>query len=80
MRACVPQGCPGGLPTVARIHWLCSHARPASPAAAEFRVSLDLALGSATLSRAFLAVRRSEWAHFRGMPLEAEAAALYGRY
>lgn len=47
---------------------------------AVFRATLDMYLGSGALSRAFLAVRRSEWSHFRGMPLEAEAAALYGRY
>jgi hypothetical protein len=32
------------------------------------------------LPRAFMAVRRSEWDHFKGMSLEEEAAALYERY
>ena len=56
--------------------------QPASASAlpAEFRAALDAAFGTDTLARAFLGVRRSEWAHFGGQPLEAEAVALYARY
>ena len=53
---------------------------PASAMPAEFRAALDTAFGTDTLARAFLGVRRSEWAHFGGQPLEAEAAALFARY
>ncbi|EFN50945.1 hypothetical protein CHLNCDRAFT_141615 [Chlorella variabilis] len=46
----------------------------------EFQLALASAFGTPTLPRAFMAVRRSEWEHFREMPLEQEAAALYARY
>lgn len=50
------------------------------PPRADFRGALAAAFGSEPLLRAFAAVRRSEWEHFRDMPLEREAALLYARY
>ena len=50
------------------------------PPSAELQASLDHAFGTTALVRAFLAVRRSEWEHYRDMTLEQEAAALYARY
>lgn len=50
------------------------------PPTAEFQGALAEAWGDSALPRAFMAVRRSEWEHFGGMPAEAEAAALYARY
>lgn len=49
-------------------------------APAEFRDALAAGLGTDVLPRAFMAVRRSEWEHFGGMPLEEEAALLHARY
>lgn len=53
---------------------------PPLPLRADFQNALEAALGSDTLPLAFMAVRRAEWEHFRGMSLEEEAAALYERY
>lgn len=56
-------------------------ARPPTRAGrAEFRAALADAFGGDALLRAFLAVRASEWEHFRDVPAEQEAALLYGRY
>lgn len=38
------------------------------------------AFGTPTLPRAFMAVRRSEWQHLKGMTLEEEAELLCARY
>lgn len=45
-----------------------------------FQAALVDAFGTPTLPRAFMAVRRSEWQHLKGMTLEEEAELLCARY
>lgn len=65
---------------IARLPATLGEALAAYDADEELQYALAAAWGSRTLPRAFLATRRSEWEHFKGMPLEVEAALLYARY